>query len=137
MPGFGITLTLGHFFFLAGLGMLYLFSFAHEIVFVLVGLVFAIVGACFLIPCMRHLVKKRQARSGHIVHASVIGYELNGRITVNGKHPYIFFCESGGQKYRFQTLRYYDPDDFLGKTVDVYVSDKDESVYEVDEKSLR
>lgn len=137
MPGYGIILTLGLIFFLAGLGMLYLFSIAHEIVFVLVGLVFAIVGACFLIPCIRHLVKKLQARSGHIVHASIIGYERNDRLRVNGRRPIFYTCEGGGLSFRFQTLRYFDPDAVLGKTVDVYVSDKDERIYEVDEKSLR
>ena len=137
MPGYGIILTLGLIFFLAGLGMLYLFSIAHEIVFVLVGLVFAIVGACFLIPCIRHLVKKLQARSGHIVHASIIGYERNDRLRVNGRRPIFYTCEGGGRSFCFQTLRYFDPDAVLGKTVDVYVSDKDERIYEVDEKSLR
>jgi hypothetical protein len=136
MVSFGVFVFLGSIFLLLGLGVLYMGIVVKELMPFLFGLVFAGIGVGLLVPCIRHLTKKRKAKSGRLVRASIIGYECNYRVKVNRRHPYFFTCEGEGRSFIFETLRYGNPDAMLGKTVDVYVSDVDSNVYYVDDKSL-
>ena len=136
MPGFSVLLIMGIFFLLPGLGLLYLGLRFQIVPFILSGFGISAVGIGLLVPCIRFLMRKRKAKSGHYVSAVIIGYDRKDNLKVNGKHAYSFTCEGDGRSFTFQSVRYRDPDDWLGMHVIVYVSDEDPNTYYVDEKTI-
>ena len=124
MPGFFALFITGLLFLLPGLFVLYLGLRFRIVPFILAGLAVSAIGVGMLIPCIRFLVRKHKAKSGHSVSAVIIGYDRNDQLKINGKRPHIFTCEGEGQSFCFQSLNCQDPDDWLGMHVIVHVSDE-------------
>lgn len=111
------------------------------IVFGTMGIVFIIVGSVFAVKERKlNNKKKRLLESGLTVTATVIDFEINTRISVNHRNPYIIVVEydDGVKKHRFRSENVWEnvTSDCIGETVKVYYEPNNMNNYYVDTAGL-
>lgn len=115
-----------------------------DVIFMLVGGVFAFVGGCIMaVNAAKILQKKRLIRDGERLSAIVTNVymdnnvRINGRLRINGRHPYKVECEFtdpySGERYLFSSDIVTDDISYMvGYSVTVYADRDDRSKYYVD-----
>ncbi len=109
-----------------------------SLVFSLIGLPFAILGAVFLsLHAKKKKNKKRLLECGKRYQAVVTGGDFCYTYTINGRHPFKWECryddEMTGQSYLFSSdVTWEDPNMYIDRFVDVYADPQDMSKYYMD-----
>lgn len=111
------------------------------IMFGFIGILFIIVGIVF--SFVEKNSKKKKAfllESGSTLTATVIRFEVNMSLSVNGRHPYRLEVEydDGNNKHRFKSDNVWEnvTSDCIGETVKVYYDPNNMNKYYVDTDSL-
>lgn len=109
-----------------------------DVIFMLVGGVFAFVGGCIMaVNAAKIFQKKRLIRDGEQLTATVTNVYMNNNVRINGRHPYKAECEFNdpysGERYLFSSENVTDNISYMvGYPVTVYTDRNDRSKYYVD-----
>lgn len=113
-------------------------SLLAEILMIVMGLPFAIVGMCFVISSIRKTAtKKRLLLEGEQMSGTITLVAMDRSLRINGKHPYKAEVEvidpMTGEKYLYSSEGIMQDITWLtGESVTVYVDAADRSRYYVD-----
>ncbi|MBR3824066.1 MAG: DUF3592 domain-containing protein [Lachnospiraceae bacterium] len=110
------------------------------IILAVLGVIFALIGIISAVIGIKKSAKKKELlQQGRYICAVVERVDMNYNYYVNGRHPYVIYCnyqdEYSGVLYRFKSDNMWtDPYPFLqqGSNVRVYVDGQDYSKYYVD-----
>lgn len=108
------------------------------------GIIFALVGGIpQVFSIKKHLQNKRLMQEGKVLHAVVENVDFNPNVTVNGKCPYVIYCnyqdEYKNVLYRFKSDDLWtDPSPVFppGSYIDVLVDPNDYSKYHVNAQQM-
>ena len=108
-------------------------------IFVLMGLLFAVLGAIFLIiEIRRRRGIRRVFESGYSVKGTIAGYHPVMNVTINGRHPYVLEIHVHHQDtgtmdvYQSRYLSFVPDEELMGSEVDVYIDRMGGKDYYVD-----
>lgn len=113
-------------------------SLLAEILMIVLGLPFTILGMCFVVSSIRKAAtKKRLLRDGEQMIGTITYVALDKSVRINGKHPYKAEVEvidpMTGEKYLYSSEGIMQDITWLtGESVTVYVDAADRSCYYVD-----
>lgn len=115
-------------------------SMIAGIILAVMGLVFVLIGIVPAVLGIRKAAKKKELlQQGRYIYAVIERVDLNYNYCVNGRHPYVVYCnyqdEYSGVTYKFKSDNLWtDPYPHLqhGSNVRVYVDGQDYSKYYVD-----
>jgi Protein of unknown function (DUF3592) len=104
------------------------------------GLIFSLVGlGYFVIRKISHSRHEQLKQSGLLLHADIVGVEINSFVSVNNRHPFFIRCEAKdaltGMTSSFKSgFIWSDPRPAIGnnKKIDVYVDRNNSRKYYVD-----
>ncbi len=110
------------------------------IILAVMGVVFALVGIIPIVLGIKKAVKKKELKQqGRYIYAIVESVDLNYSYTVNGRHPFVVYCnyqdDYSGIMYKFKSDNLWtDPYPILqqGSQIRVFVNGTDYSQYHVD-----
>lgn len=64
-------------------------NFIGNLVLVIMGVVFSVIGGSFLFFVIRKNRKRKKVLSyNYVIHADIVSFNLNTSLSVNGRHPY-------------------------------------------------
>lgn len=114
------------------------------IVFIGMGVVFAVAGVFSLIGISRKSLKKRKlTASGQYIYATVESIEYNESISMNGKHPFVVYCTYRDDYkdviYRFKSDNIWTNPEYViqpGNEIKVFVDRQNYKNYHVDVESI-
>lgn len=120
---------------------------AHDpagMILLFMGVIFSLVGGIPQVLSIRnHLRNKRLMQEGKVLHAIVESVDLNTSVTVNGRCPFIIYCnykdEYKNVLYRFKSDNLWtDPSPVFppGSYIDVLVDPNDYSKYHVNAEQM-
>ena len=108
-------------------------------IFVLMGLLFAVLGAIFLIiEIRRRRGIRRVFESGYSVKGTIAGYHPVMNVTINGRNPYVLEIHVHHQDtgtmdvYQSRYLSFVPDEELMGREVDVYIDRMGGKDYYVD-----
>ena len=114
------------------------------IIFMIMGIIFTVVGAGILIGFLRRpLLERKLKKNSMVLYATVTDIKYDTSFTVNGENPFVIYCnwkdEYQDITYRFKSKGIWsDPSDYfpVGSTIPVRVNPKDYSQYMVDVETM-
>lgn len=116
-------------------------------VLLVMGIVFSIIGGSFLFFVIRKNKKRKKVLSyNYVIHANIVGFNLNTSLSVNGRHPYrldaTYINPSDGKIYSYNSEAIWtDLTPILNSrqitTIPVYVNPNNFAEYYMDISSLQ
>lgn len=109
-----------------------------ELIFILIGGVFALLGAVFIIINIRSAKRKKTLmQTGDRLTGKITDITINNAVRINGRHPLKAECEVinpfDGEKYLYSSENVTcNISELVGREVTVYVDRNDKSRYYVD-----
>lgn len=113
-------------------------SMILELIFILIGGVFAVLGAVFIIlNILSGNRRKKLMQTGDRLTGKITDITINNAVRINGRHPFKAECEVinpfDGEKYLYSSENVTcNISELVGREVTVYVDRNDKSRYYVD-----
>lgn len=113
-------------------------------VLIFMGVIFFCIGFIpLMVGAKKKSLKKRLMAEGRCIFAKVESVTMNTSLTVNGRHPYVVYCNHKDEYrdvvYRFKSGNIWENPEYCfepGSDIRVYVNGDDYSKYYVDVESV-